>query len=101
MECCIVAVRNLCVNSREHQEELHRCNGITPLLELLQADTKPQLLEYVAGALAKSCTLCEDNKATIRVQFGIEPLKWLLEDEKVTKESKRLIQHILLLLGEQ
>lgn len=24
MECCIVAVRNLCVNSREHQEELHR-----------------------------------------------------------------------------
>jgi len=43
VECCVCAIRNLCINSPEHQDELCRCNGMVPLLQLLHLNTKPQV----------------------------------------------------------
>ena len=58
VECCVCAIRNLCINSQDHQEELMRCQGMVPLLQLLHCNTRPQLLEYVASAIAKVRAPC-------------------------------------------
>jgi hypothetical protein len=55
VECSVCALRNLCINCAENQEELSRQNGMLPLLQLLHSCTRRELLDAVAATLVKVC----------------------------------------------
>lgn len=55
LECSLCAIRNLCINSLENQEEISRCNGMIPLLKLLHSCMRHEILEVVASTIVKVC----------------------------------------------
>ena len=53
LECSLCALRNMCVGCVENQEELSRCNGMTPVLKLLHSSVRKGILEIVTSLLVK------------------------------------------------
>lgn len=101
VECAIAALRNICVNNRENQEELGRCGGIDPILKFLTPEHRglaagSQLLEYAAGAMWKSCTHCEQNRETVRKHMHV--LESLLVEADLPLEARKATQSLLSLL---
>jgi len=101
VECSIAALRNICVNNRENQEELGRCGGIDPILKYLLPEHRAltagsQLLEYAAGAMWKACTHCESNREIIRKHLPV--LERLVDEPDLPSEARKAMQSLIPLL---
>ena len=95
IECCVCGIRNLCINSLEHQEDVARCNGMVPLLQLLHPNTKSRLLEYVSSAIAKACSLSDNNRRFVKMQYGNQGLEALLKHEHIDQKTKQHVRALL------
>mmetsp|Transcript_25344 Transcript_25344/g.63936 ORF Transcript_25344/g.63936 Transcript_25344/m.63936 type:complete len:1095 (+) Transcript_25344:103-3387(+) len=92
VSCCVSALRNLCADNQDQQEELGRRNGIQTLVSIIPDDEEMlrsrsmQLTGYVLGALWKACTRCSKNRATLRSTKFTERLEALNGNGQVSAE---------------
>ncbi|KAJ1482824.1 hypothetical protein T484DRAFT_1802693, partial [Baffinella frigidus] len=94
----VVAIWNICVDNWELQEELYRCNGIPPLMDLLWscAGVSTEVLELVISTLYHVSTLSENVQSAIRcaVRYSRGSLPMLLQDQGLQQGARDMLANL-------